>query len=70
MPELRGEEHLVPIELSSSNNMARPSNLIVELIATPKRSHPLQALVVFVLREHRFSNSCELSVINEHPSAL
>jgi hypothetical protein len=70
MPESRGEEHHVPTELSGSNNMAGPSNSIVEPTATLERSDPPQALVVFVLGEHRSSDSCYLGVMNEHPEAL
>ena len=70
MLESRGEEHHVRTELSGSNNTAGPSNSVVEPKAITERSDPPQALVVFVLGGHRFSDSCELGVINEHPKAL
>ena len=70
MPESRDEEHHVLTKLPGSNNKADPSNANVEPIETCDRSDRLQALVIFVLGEHRFSDSCELGVINEHPDAL
>ena len=70
MPESRDEEHYIPTEHSGSNNTAEPSNAIVEPTETLDRSDHPQALVIFVLGEHRFSDSCELGVINEHPEAL
>ena len=70
MPESRDEEHHIPTKLSGSNNMAKPSNTLVEPTETPERRDPPQALVIFVLGEYRFSDSCELGVINEHPDAL
>jgi hypothetical protein len=69
MTESRDDEH-TPTELSGSNNMAEPSNAIVEPTETLDRSDHPQALVIFVLGEHRFSDSCELGVVNEHPEAL
>ena len=65
-----GEEHAVHTELSDENNTAKPGNSVVEPTVTPKRSDPPQALVVFALGEHRFSDSCELGVMNEYPTAL
>jgi hypothetical protein len=70
MPESRDEEHHIPTELSGSKNRAEPSNAIIEPTETLNRSDPPQALVIFVLGEHRFSDSCELGVMNEHPEAL
>ena len=70
LPESRDEEHRIPTELSGSNNAAEPSNAIVEPTETLERGDHPQALVMFVLGEHRFSDSCELGVINEHPDAL
>ena len=70
MPESRDEEHHISTELSASNNTAEPSNAIVEPTETLERSDPPQALVIFLLGEHRFSDSSELSVMNEHPEAL
>ena len=70
MPESLDEEHYIPTELSASNNTAEPSNAIVEPAETLERSDHPQALVIFVLGEHRFSDSCELAVMNEHPEAL
>ena len=70
MPESRDEEHHVPTELSGSNNTAEPSNALVDRTEMSERSDHPQALVIFVLGEHRFSDSCELGVIEEHPKAL
>ena len=70
MLESRDEEHHVPTELSGSNTAAEPSNAIIEPTEMLDRSDPPQALVIFVLGEHRFSDSCELGVMNEHPEAL
>ena len=70
MPESRDEEHHVSTELPDSNNTAEPSNAIVDRTEMSERSDHPQALVIFVLGEHRFSNSCELGVMNEHPEAL
>ena len=70
MPESRDEEHHLPTELSGSNTAAEPSNAIIEPTEMLDRSDPPQALVIFVLGEHRFSDSCELGVMNEHPKAL
>ena len=36
----------------------------------PERNEPPQAMLTFVMGEHRFSDSCELGVLNEHPKAL
>ena len=69
-PESRDEKHHIPTGLSGSNKTAEPSNAIVEPTETLERSDPAQALVIFVLGEHRFSDSCELGVMNEHPEAL
>lgn len=65
-----GEEHAVPTELSDEDNTAKPGNSVVEPTVTPERSDPPQALVVFALGEHRFSDSCKLGVMNEYPKAL
>ena len=70
MPESCDEEHHVSTEIPGSNNTANPSNANVEPIETCDRSDHPQALVIFVLGEHRLSDSCELGVINEHPDAL
>ena len=35
-----------------------------------EQSAPPQATLIFVIGEHRFSDSCELGVLNEHPEAL
>ena len=70
MPESRDEEHLIPTELAGSNDTAEPSNAIVEQTETLRCNDPPRALVIFVLGEHQFSDSCELGVINEHPDAL
>ena len=69
MLESRDEEHL-PTELSISHNTSEPSNAIAKPTETLDRNDHPQAFVVFVLGEHRFSNSCELGVMNEHPEAL
>ena len=58
------------IELSGSNTTAEPSNAILEPTETLEPSEPPQALVIFILGEHRFSDSCELGVIKEYPEAL
>jgi hypothetical protein len=70
MPESRDDEHHARTELSASTNTAGPSNSMAEPTAIPERSDPPQALVIFVLGEHRFSDSCDLGVMNEHPEAL
>ena len=57
-------------ELASSNDTPEPSNAIVEQTEMLGCNDPPRALVIFVLGEHRFSDSCELGVINEHPDAL
>ena len=50
------------------------SKAIAKSRQTPDRSQehnaPPQAMLVFVLGEHSFSDSCELGVLNEHPEAL
>ena len=68
MPESRDTEHDVTTVLSGSN-MTGLGNTI-EPTKMPECSDPPQALVIFVLGEHRFSDSCELGVMNEHPEAL
>ena len=67
-PESRDPEHDVTTVLSGSNTTG--SGSAIEPTKMPECSDPPQALVIFVLGEHRFSDSCELGVINEHPEAL
>lgn len=67
--ESRNGEHYVSTEPSGSNKTAKLSNAIAETVETVERRDSPQALVIFVLGEHRFSNSCELGVMNEHPVA-
>ena len=69
IPESR-DENQSPTELSGSNTTAAPSNAILEPTETLEPSEPPQALVIFVLGEHRFSDTCELGVMNEYPEAL
>ena len=68
MPESRDTEHDVTTVLSGSNTTG--SGNTIEPTKMPECSGPPQALVIFVLGEHRFSDSCELGVMNEHPEAL
>ena len=70
MPKSRNKEYYILTELSGSNTTAKPTNVIIEPTETLDRSDPLQALVIFVLSKHRFSDSYKLGVINEHPKAL
>ena len=70
IPESHDEEQHIPTEFASSNDTAELSNAIVEQTETLGCNDPPRALVIFVLGEHRFSDSCELGVINEHPDAL
>jgi len=50
------------------------SNAIVDSTQTPhapqEHNAPPQAMLIFVIGEHRFEDSCELGVLNEHPEAL
>ncbi|KAK3045798.1 hypothetical protein LTR09_012658 [Extremus antarcticus] len=50
------------------------SNAIVDSRQTPnaRQEHnaPPQAMLIFVIGEHRFEDSCDLGVLNEHPEAL
>lgn len=67
--ELRkGEQHTL-IEFSISNT-AKSSTVIIKPTSTLERSNPPQAPILVILREHRFSDSYEHSIINEHPEAL
>ena len=68
IPESRDTEHDATTVLSGSNT-TRSGNTI-EPKKMPERSDPPQALVIFILGKHRFSDSCELGVMNEHPEAL
>ena len=70
MLKLHNKEYYILTELSGSNTAAKPTNVIIEPTETLDRSDPLQVLVIFVLDKHRFSNSYELGVINEHSKAL
>jgi hypothetical protein len=68
--ELLGKEHPIHTELSDNKDTAKPGNSVVEPTLPPERNDPPQALVIFALGEHRFSNSCELGVMNEYPKVL
>jgi len=50
------------------------SNAIVDSRQTPdaRQEHnaPPQAMLIFAIGEHRFEDSCDLGVLNEHPEAL
>ena len=67
--ESRDEECHVPTELSGSNT-AESSDAVVDPAEMSEHSDHMQALVIFVLGEQRFSDSCELGIIDEHPEAL
>ena len=69
IPESRDEECHVPTELSGSNT-AETSDAVVDPVEMSEHSDHTQALVIFVLGEHRFSDSCELGIMDEHPEAL
>ena len=65
-------------ECVSSNTDAKahaePNNAVIEPIKTADRpqdeNDPPQAMLIFVMGDHRVSDSCVLGVLNEHPEAL
>ena len=61
-------------KLPGSSITAESSNATAEPRHTsdrpPGNSTTPQAMLIFVVGEHRFSDSCELGVLNEHPEAL
>ena len=63
-----------PTELPSADTNTGLSNAVAESKQTPDRAQeydiPPQAMLIFIMGEHRFSDSCELGVLNEHPEAL
>ena len=67
IPESRDEECYVPTELSGSKT-AESSDAVVD--PAEMSEHSEQALVIFILGEHRFSNSYELGIMDEHLEAL
>ena len=53
---------------------AEPSNAVIEPRKTADgpqdENDPPQAMLIFVMGDHRVSDSCALGVLNEHPEAL
>lgn len=70
MLQLHSKETEPPADPSSSDTVVRPSEVIAEATKVPERNEPPQAMLTFVMGEHRFSDPYELGVLNEHPEAL
>ena len=74
LPESRDTNHSQPM---NTLDTTAESGLSKAISATGQMSNlaeeryaPTQAMLLFVMGEGRFSDSCELGVLNEHPEAL
>ena len=73
-----GSRNMSPTELASSNTdaetHAEPSNAALEprsLAGQPQdKNDSPQAMLIFVLGDHRVSDSCTMTALNEYPEAL
>ena len=74
LPEARDTLRSEPANTLDTTAEARSSEVIIASgqSSDPAQEHsaPPQATLTFVIGEHRFSDSCELGVLNEHPEAL
>ena len=57
-------------ELSSNASITGSSNVAIEPTEMPENTDYSQAKVIFVVGEHRFSDSCDLGVLIKHHEAL